>query len=133
MSRTSQVGFRAVRTVAGAAQNGREPAENQSTGAEAPTRLVERDVDQTHGSPADRMSGAGTRQAAAWRHAARRRRDRDPAGTCTGHAARLENDGRGITVSIGTHPAPLENVRSAAFGWHTSGIIGETRCKVDAA
>src|SRR4051794_40756364 len=38
-----------------------------------------------------------------------------------------------ITVSIGTHPAPLENVRSAAFGWHTSGIIGETRCKVDAA
>ena len=37
-----------------------------------------------------------------------------------------------ITITITGHPHAVSDVRSATFGWSTTGIVGETRCKIDA-
>jgi hypothetical protein len=37
-----------------------------------------------------------------------------------------------ITVTITSHPKAVTRARSASFGWITSGIVGETRCRIDA-
>ncbi len=37
-----------------------------------------------------------------------------------------------ITITITAHPRAVSNVRAATFGWSTTGIVGETRCRIDA-
>ncbi|MDX6551112.1 MAG: hypothetical protein QOJ31_1796 [Gaiellales bacterium] len=36
-----------------------------------------------------------------------------------------------ITVTIVSHPAAVTHLPAASFGWSTTGIVGETRCKID--
>ena len=38
-----------------------------------------------------------------------------------------------ITIALTHHPRPVSNVPRAEFGWQTTGIVGETRCKLDGA
>src|SRR4051794_25639761 len=37
-----------------------------------------------------------------------------------------------LTVKITAHPATFTNNHTATFNWATVGILGETRCKIDA-
>jgi hypothetical protein len=37
-----------------------------------------------------------------------------------------------ITITITGHPHAVSDVRAATFDWSTTGIVGETRCKIDA-
>jgi large repetitive protein len=37
-----------------------------------------------------------------------------------------------ITVTITSHPKAVTDVHGASFSWSTTGIVGETRCRIDA-
>ena len=38
-----------------------------------------------------------------------------------------------ITIALTRHPQPVSGTPRAEFGWRTTGIVGETRCKLDGA
>jgi hypothetical protein len=53
--------------------------------------------------------------------------------TSAGAAPLMPRSVGAITITLTRHPGALSNSGQATFDWRTSGIIGETRCKLDSA